>query len=332
MAQLTAEQIQRIVETCRAHVAELPKTFRAHLECEVALSASEPQVYSVEKLADFEVPGLAVWLIVGEQAVLILLPEALPLPAWYRGAQISEDKRLQTFAHGLSLQMLSKELPAVRYAAVATTSLKDTAQRTQISDSAKLLELTASKGEAPHARILVIVPTGTPSLPAANQTAFPPQAAGKTEHAEEDAAPPGLKETSDELPTGDGSADTAPSAQASLESPSTEPPVGESSAAPGEPAAPRPWIATDETQHAQRILNVPVTVSVLLAERRVPLGQVVGLVPGALVTFNKSCEDLLDLFVNNHRYCQGEAVKIGEHFGLKIVRVGVTEERREHVL
>lgn len=88
----------------------------------------------------------------------------------------------------------------------------------------------------------------------------------------------------------------------------------------------------DLAWRAQRILPVPVTVSVLLAERKMPVGQVAGLVPGALITFNKSCEDLLDLFVNNHRHCQGEAVKIGEHFGLKVVRVGVQETRKEHVL
>jgi flagellar motor switch protein FliN/FliY len=89
---------------------------------------------------------------------------------------------------------------------------------------------------------------------------------------------------------------------------------------------------SEATLRALRILPVPVTVSVLLAERKMPVGQVAGLVPGALITFNKSCEDLLDLFVNNHRHCQGEAVKIGEHFGLKIARVGVTEGRKEHVV
>jgi flagellar motor switch protein FliN/FliY len=62
------------------------------------------------------------------------------------------------------------------------------------------------------------------------------------------------------------------------------------------------------------------------------LGSVVGLVPGSLVTFTKSCEDLLDLYVNNRRYCQGEAVKIGESFGLKVSKVAVAEERKERII
>jgi flagellar motor switch protein FliN/FliY len=83
---------------------------------------------------------------------------------------------------------------------------------------------------------------------------------------------------------------------------------------------------------ALRVLRVPVTVSVRLAERKMSLGAVVALGPGSLVTFNKSCEDLLDLYVNNHRYCQGEAIKIGESFGLKISKVGVTQERKERII
>jgi flagellar motor switch/type III secretory pathway protein FliN len=96
--------------------------------------------------------------------------------------------------------------------------------------------------------------------------------------------------------------------------------------------SPDTGLSLDQALRALRIMNVPVTVSVRLAERKMPLGQIVGLVPGALVPFNKSCEELLDLFVNNYRYCQGEAIKIGENFGLKVARVGVQEERKEHVL
>ena len=39
---------------------------------------------------------------------------------------------------------------------------------------------------------------------------------------------------------------------------------------------------------------------------------------GGLITFNKGCESLLDLFVNNHLYGRGEAIKVGEKFGLRI--------------
>jgi flagellar motor switch protein FliN/FliY len=75
-----------------------------------------------------------------------------------------------------------------------------------------------------------------------------------------------------------------------------------------------------------RLRRLPVEISVRLAEKKIPMPQLLGITPGMLITFNKSCEDLLDLYVNNTRYCRGEAVKIGENFGLKINQVGVRDE------
>ena len=72
---------------------------------------------------------------------------------------------------------------------------------------------------------------------------------------------------------------------------------------------------------AQRVLQLPVTVSVHLANRQMELKQLMGLSPGSLITFSKRCDELLELYVNNRRYARGEAVKVGEKFGLKIDEV-----------
>jgi flagellar motor switch protein FliN/FliY len=75
-----------------------------------------------------------------------------------------------------------------------------------------------------------------------------------------------------------------------------------------------------------RLRHLPVPISVRLAEKKIPLSQLLSITPGMLIMFNKPCEDLLDLYVSNSRYCRGEAVKIGENFGLKVNQVGVVEE------
>lgn len=71
-----------------------------------------------------------------------------------------------------------------------------------------------------------------------------------------------------------------------------------------------------------RLMKLPVPIAVHLAERKIDLSQLLSLAPGSLLTFEKSCEDLLDLYVNNQIYARGEAVKIGEKFGLKINELG----------
>jgi len=98
-------------------------------------------------------------------------------------------------------------------------------------------------------------------------------------------------------------------------------------------AAPRQELDGDDPRRERltRLLNVPVQVVVRLAEKKVELDQLLSLGPGSLITFDKNCEDLLDLYVNNRLYGRGEAVKIGEHFGLKVDEVGSVKRREERV-
>lgn len=82
----------------------------------------------------------------------------------------------------------------------------------------------------------------------------------------------------------------------------------------------------------ERIRGLPIQISVRLAEKRISLGQLLAITPGALITFDKSCEDLLDMYVNNHRLCQGEAVKTGENFGLKITAMHPRTMRANRII
>ena len=76
--------------------------------------------------------------------------------------------------------------------------------------------------------------------------------------------------------------------------------------------------SVDAACRLARLLPIPVQVVVHLANKKIELGQLRALAPGSLITFSKNCEDPLDLYVNNRLYCRGEAVKIGEKFGLKV--------------
>jgi flagellar motor switch protein FliN len=71
-------------------------------------------------------------------------------------------------------------------------------------------------------------------------------------------------------------------------------------------------------QRVHRIRKVPVNVIVRIAERKMPLHQLRSIAPGTLLMFDKPCNSPLDIFVNNQLYCRGEAVKVGETFGVKI--------------
>jgi flagellar motor switch protein FliN/FliY len=343
MTQLTDAQIQRTIDTCREHLAEFAETFRASLDCEIRLSAGEPSAPGESGgLADFQVPGLAVAMVVGEQGLIVLIPQSLPLPAWYRQPDIAQNNRLQTFAHELSLRLLPADLQSDRYIAIPTDNLIEVAQAAQVAPAAKMVELAVFHAgdthEAAFAKILLIVPVVAPPVPAIEQStaASPgtPEEGGESAFAESSASGNDAWGTNDSGTTDGVHSDAL---EEGIDSAAGLADYGEDGLAAGieadvdsQPAS--QVMSADAALRALRILRVPVTVSVRLAERKMSLGTVVALVPGSLVTFNKSCEDLLDLYVNNHRYCQGEAIKIGETFGLKVSKVGVSEERKERII
>jgi len=124
-----------------------------------------------------------------------------------------------------------------------------------------------------------------------------------------------------------GAAPANPPAAAPAASPAAPAAKSVATPAPAAPAAPPAG-----PDPLRRLRSLPIQVSVRLAEKKITVSQLLTIANGSLITFPKSCEALLDLYVNNARYCRGEAVKIGENFGLKINEVGTTEERGSKIL
>jgi flagellar motor switch protein FliN/FliY len=85
-------------------------------------------------------------------------------------------------------------------------------------------------------------------------------------------------------------------------------------------AQPTPAVA--QQQRMRRVMKLQVPVIVKLAERKIAMNEVLRLGVGAIIEFVKSSSEPLDLMVNNKTVGQGETVKVGENFGLRITRVG----------
>ncbi len=107
--------------------------------------------------------------------------------------------------------------------------------------------------------------------------------------------------------------------------PSAPPPAaGPARQAKPDGPAPRP-----EPEDPARILRLSVPVIVRLAERTMPLDDIINLSTGAIIEFDKPAEAELDLMINNKCIGRGQAVKVGENFGLRITTIGSVRERIE---
>jgi flagellar motor switch/type III secretory pathway protein FliN len=79
--------------------------------------------------------------------------------------------------------------------------------------------------------------------------------------------------------------------------------------------------------YSRSLLKIKVPVRVTLASTKLPVRKIVELSPGTLIQFPKLCEEALDLEVGQRPVARGEAVKIGEKFGLRITSIVLPGER-----
>jgi len=70
------------------------------------------------------------------------------------------------------------------------------------------------------------------------------------------------------------------------------------------------------------ILKLDVPVIVRLGERSMPCEDIISWIPGSIIELDKDAEEELDLLINNVAVAQGNAVKVGENFGIQITFVG----------
>jgi flagellar motor switch protein FliN/FliY len=101
------------------------------------------------------------------------------------------------------------------------------------------------------------------------------------------------------------------------------------------PAGPIPSAQTDrplESEHVapppelRRLLAIEVPVIVQLGTRRMSVAEVMRFSVGAIIEFQKSADEDLDLLANNKPIGKGHAVKVGENFGIKLTTVGPVKE------
>lgn len=95
--------------------------------------------------------------------------------------------------------------------------------------------------------------------------------------------------------------------------------VADAVEAPPAPAAAAPEASGPIDEKRAKKIKLPVQVT--LAEKQERLNIIMNLVPGSIIEFRKSAEELLDLRVGHITVARGEAVIVDEHFGLQIRRM-----------
>lgn len=70
--------------------------------------------------------------------------------------------------------------------------------------------------------------------------------------------------------------------------------------------------------YMRRLLHIRVPVQVTLAAQRKSVQEIIELGPGSIVKFEKTCDQPLEINVGGRTIAQGEVVKVGDKFGVRI--------------
>lgn len=83
--------------------------------------------------------------------------------------------------------------------------------------------------------------------------------------------------------------------------------------------------------YSRSLLRIEVPVVVTLAKTRHPVSRVLELAPGTILHFSKAFDEPLTVSVGGCDVAVGEAVKVGDKFGLRIASMVMPEEKFEPV-
>jgi flagellar motor switch protein FliN/FliY len=221
------------------------------------------------------------------------LPESAGvLPAWYAAPDATGESKLATLAQELAMLLVPETLAADKFEARRVPSLRSALVAAGVAAEAALVSLPLTGGGVPSALDLVW------------PLAAPGNAFSSAPVAEPTAAP-----SSPSQPAAGSLAAQHPSA-------------------PSQAPTDRPRLhSLDGLPHYSRsLLRIAIPVSVHLAAKKETVQDVVELVPGAIIKFEKGCDELLQMVVGGQTIAEGEAVKVGDKFGFRVSKMLLPRE------
>ncbi|MEM1305239.1 MAG: FliM/FliN family flagellar motor switch protein [Planctomycetota bacterium] len=297
MSELTPEIAADVRAACEAGAGEAAEALARALDIagEPTLTPGETAVYAADSPPDGAAgAGLLIKLVVGEHAVVGLLPAASGMtPDWCATPDATGESKLATLAQELGMLLLPETLIADDFAAGWSADLAAAAAAGGVADGAATLPLTITADDKQGVLTLVWPATDPAALLAAS---------------------------------GDEEADSNAVADAGgPEGEAAEPADGQTPAAETPPPRPRVRRVVrdfgDLPSYARSLLSIEVPVMVTLAEKREDVATIVDLGPGSIITFDKACDGPLGVEVCGRPVATGEAVKVGEKFGVRIAEM-----------
>lgn len=305
MAELNADIAPQVLAASQENAEEAAGAIGRAFEGEYTLKPAEAAAFEAGA-ESHSGAGMAVLFKYGDGpgAAVVLSASSGLVPDWVKQPDATGASKLSTLAQELSMLLMPEDLMADDFQAAWVDDLSAALGNAKPGEGALALPVELSSGES-LGMLSLVWPLEQPSAllegdaPAEAPAEEPEQAA---EEAEQEAP--------------------AEPAEQGPEPGSKE----EKLARVRRWIGPPPRDFKDLPPNTRSMLQVEVPVSVNLAGKKMRINEIVEIGPGAIITFDKACDDELEITVGNLPIAQGEAVKVGEKFGVRVQKMILPNE------
>ncbi len=297
MPDLSTLTAAKAAAACQAGAAEAAAAFRRALAVEADIAVGQPSTLTPSELLEaFSGAGLVLVFRSGTSAAAVILPQSTGLvPGWCASPDATGRSKLSTLAQELGMLLLPEDFMPDDFQAGYSADIGGALAKAGVTGEIAAVPLEFV-GKPPKAFLLWPIP---------NPDRLLAQAGSAGHEAQARTTSPGESQA----------ASAASSVQASA--PKQQPSA----------SSRRRCSLADLPSFTRSLLRVRVPVVVTLAAERQPIHRIVDIAPGAIIQFDKSCEEMLELAVADKVIAEGEAVKVGDKFGLRITSIVLPEER-----
>ena len=294
MSDLGIEQRDAIANEARSNAELVAETFAEAFAIPQTFEVGEPEILGWRAWPEaWRHPGLLIALPIADQAAIMLLPDPdAALPAWCNHPDPAGKASLQTLTAAVASLVLPPTYRSLEAFSVHVPNVAEALEQGS-GDTLGAIPITLQSSQGTISGSLVLPITHWKNL--LPKVAAPPPVS------------PGI------------AADSGPRTDFDE---------------PADFADPHDRLEHDLPRlpsYVRSLLRVPVTVAVTLAHTRTSLSKVIDIGPGTIIQFDKSCESPLSLEVGDVEIANGEAVKIGDKFGLKVGEIVLPPERFHRV-
>ena len=306
MSELNASAADSFITAISNGAGEAASVFSRTFDTTVAFEPGIGGKFDLTALKErFSVPGLAMTLLTEGKAILVLLPANTGLiPDWCENPDATGKSKLSTFAQELGLNIVPDDFFPEDFQSEMVENLAEAAENGKIGDDPGFVELIIDQSGNKTTAMII--------WPIEDREAVFKSSASVASVAEPVAAPETELKTPKMFGVG------APSFGDGFTPFGSDPSFDDE----------QKRLSTDELPGFSRsVLKVKIPVAAVLARARRQIKAILELGIGSVIQFDKSCDEPLELEIDRTIIALGEAVKVGDKFGVRLSTVLLPKER-----